>query len=196
MCNPPETLSYISGSRGLRYNSLIEVDLGNGLTGEATGAILCYQIFANVTTNATKWQVNNFDVDYCMSERIQESCGFSINLAAMLVVILCNLGKVIAMAYISFGNLEEPLITIGDAVSSFLENPDRTTNGMCTVGRRDFAIAVESEKYIELYGERAANHHLGEEGWANLRQPRAWEPSSDHWFSASSERRRWTCIAL
>ncbi len=189
-------LGAANGSRILEYNSTIEVGLGNGFTGKAYGAILCYQIFTNVTANAEQWQVNNFDVDYCMSEKVPESCGFSMNLAVMLIFIVCNLGKLFAMAYIAFGNLDEPLITIGDALSSFLENPVRTTNGMCTVGRRDFGIAAENERYIKVYGERAANHHLGEEGWASIRQPRIWERSNDRWLSASSNRRRWTCTAL
>ena len=56
----------------------------------------------------------------------------------MAVVIICNVGKMIVIGYIAWKRPQEPLVTIGDAVASFLENPDLTTKGNCLAELRRF----------------------------------------------------------
>jgi hypothetical protein len=82
------------------------------------------------------------------------------------------------MLYVAFGSLEDPLITMGDAVSSFLASPDNTTRDMCLVNRKEIVKASRS-------GEME-----------KLRAPKYWRPVQQRWFNAVSKRRWWTCILL
>jgi hypothetical protein len=82
------------------------------------------------------------------------------------------------MLYVAFGSLEDPLITIGDAVSSFLTSPDHTTRDMCLVSRKD-VVKVS---------------HLG--GMEKFHAPKYWRPVRQRWFNAASKTRWWTCILL
>lgn len=54
--------------------------------------------------------------DYCLSEPVPEKCGFTANLVIILIIAICNLGKIFAMAFVAYGNCETPLITVGDAI--------------------------------------------------------------------------------
>lgn len=56
----------------------------------------------------------------------------------MIVVIVCNFCKLIVTGYISWKRPPEPLVTIGDAVASFLDEPDLTTKGNCLAEKRRF----------------------------------------------------------
>jgi hypothetical protein len=100
------------------------------------------------------------------------------NLIIILVVVICNAGKLAGMLYVAFGSLEDPLITVGDAVSSFLASPDHITRDMCLVNRRDIVKAP----------------HFG--GMEKLRAPKYWRPVRRRWFNAASKTRWWTCILL
>lgn len=49
----------------------------------------------------------------------------------MITVVVINALKLYCMTVVGFKMDENPLITVGDAVSSFLRAPDATTKGMC-----------------------------------------------------------------
>jgi hypothetical protein len=85
---------------------------------------------------ASGWNPDYFTAEYCLSERVVGTCGFTVNLFIILVVVICNIGKLSGMLYVAFGAFQDPLITIGDAVSTFLENPDRTTKSMCITTKK------------------------------------------------------------
>lgn len=74
------------------------------------------------------WRPTNISADYCMSELVQEECGFYANLAILWAVFACNIVKLIIMAYMIVSSvIDKPLMTIGDAVVSFIVDPDMTT---------------------------------------------------------------------
>lgn len=74
------------------------------------------------------WRPTNISADYCMSELVQEECGFYANLAILWTVFACNIVKLIIMAYMIVSSIiDKPLMTIGDAVVSFIMDPDMTT---------------------------------------------------------------------
>jgi hypothetical protein len=72
--------------------------------------------------------------------------------------------------------LNEPtLVTIGDAVSSFMRDPDPTTQGVCLSTKMD----IENRRW----GTRT-------------RLPTAWVPRQHFWFRAASVKRWLTCNLL
>ncbi|PKY07948.1 hypothetical protein P168DRAFT_331255 [Aspergillus campestris IBT 28561] len=74
-------------------------------------------------------------VSHCLSEKVDEKCQFLFSLPLCLAVILCNSIKVLAMFLTAHGSRREVLLTIGDAMSSFLSNPDKTTVGNCLLSK-------------------------------------------------------------
>ncbi|KAF2112162.1 hypothetical protein BDV96DRAFT_581263 [Lophiotrema nucula] len=61
-----------------------------------------------------------------------------ISLAFMLIVIVCNVGKLVAMSFTLFDGSEAPLVTVGDAISAFMTEADPYTNGHCTYSKDEF----------------------------------------------------------
>jgi len=138
----------------------------------------CNQYIPQMIAAASGWNPNYFTAEYCLSETVVGTCGFTVNLVIILVVAICNIGKLSGMLYVAFGAFQDPLITIGDAVSSFLENPDRTTKSMCITTKKDI-----------LFGKRGL-------GWWEVESPKVWKPMKRRWLNAASKSRWWMCMLL
>lgn len=115
------------------------------------GAGPCDAWVDKIITNADKWTPYDYDVDHCLSERIEERCAFNGNTAILAVVIAFNALKIACMLWVAFGldrhtfsaaDSDLPLITVGDAIASYLRRPDPITEGYCMWGQRDFKDAV------------------------------------------------------
>jgi hypothetical protein len=77
------------------------------------------------------WRPFGSKVEYCLSEPVAEECSLHFSPRLAWVVIVFNLAKAILIAYVAFRIKENPLLTVGDAVSSFLERADETTESIC-----------------------------------------------------------------
>ena len=77
-------------------------------------------------------------IQYCLSDPVDEHCKLQFSLAIMIAVIVCNLVKTICISVIAWKPNWEPLVTLGDAIASFLDRPDVTTKGNCIVGKARF----------------------------------------------------------
>ncbi|KAF6232072.1 hypothetical protein HO173_009666 [Letharia columbiana] len=91
----------------------------------------------------------------------------------MIVVIICNLIKTVCMSIIAWKQDPEPLVTLGDAIASFLDRPDVTTEGNCIVGKTRF----ENSRSWDLLLCR-------------------WDPKRLRWWRAASQRRWLACNVL
>lgn len=175
-------------------NSLIwsgtEIDTGFG------DNVFCYLQLCDRTTHPRNLSVNiselwqqygrnasfdgypptlgNLSIDYCLSKRAKENCKLQFSLTIMIVVIICNMIKTVCMAIISWKQDPEPLVTLGDAIASFLDRPDVTTGRHCIAGRTWF----EDSRY-----------------WGFFRLSR-WDPKNLRWFQAASRRRWIVCNVL
>lgn len=87
---------------------------------------------------AGTWQLNGFDVEYCLSQKVEEHCKLQFSAAILVVVIVCNFCKMTIMGYIAWTRPSEPLVTVGDAIASFLDHPDLTTIGNCLANKDQF----------------------------------------------------------
>lgn len=112
-------------------------------------------------------------LQYCLSVPVEEHCKIQFSLAIMIAVIVCNLIKTICMSMIAWNRGPEPLVTLGDAIASFLDRPDVTTEGGCIAARRQF----EKSKSWNLLSSR-------------------WDPRRLRWFRAASRRRWVVCNIL
>ena len=111
-------------------------------------------------------------LDYCLSVPTEEHCKLQFSLAIMIVVIVCNLIKTVCMSTIVWKQDPEPLVTLGDAIASFIDRPDVTTKENCIAGKAQF-----QRKSWEPLSHR-------------------WDPKSLFLFRAASFRRWIVCNLL
>ena len=95
----------------------------------------CSRYYDKIIQIADEWQPFDHNVDYCLSEIVPQHCSYNGNISILIVVIVCNFIKMVCMLITAFRLGPGSLITIGDAVASFLTQPDSTTKGHCLLSR-------------------------------------------------------------
>jgi hypothetical protein len=85
---------------------------------------------------SSNWTVNHFPVEYCLSKVVDDPCQLQFNIFILLVVAICNLLKALVMTWMVLRYNTSGLVTLGDAMASFLDNPDLTTAGICMMSSR------------------------------------------------------------
>ncbi|KAG0126958.1 hypothetical protein HOY82DRAFT_626513 [Tuber indicum] len=132
-------------------------------------------------TNGAPWRVqlttgSVVEIGGCKSERTPkpEKCKVQFSLGLMVIVIFCNLVKACSMITAVVRSREPTLVTLGDAVDSFLRIPDSSTIGICFANRR----------FIKREWRR---------GWRT--GPRQWKKKGvQRWWTSVSKTRWLTCI--
>ena len=90
--------------------------------------------------NADHWSPFNETVNYCLSEPAVHECRLYANFLLILVVVCTNIIQIIALVVVILRSKSRPLLTIGDALSSFLEDPDGSTRDMCLASSHHFRL--------------------------------------------------------
>lgn len=96
-------------------------------------------------------------VKYCLAEPIDRICHVGLSSALLLGVIVCVLVKTVvavAVTVVLGRQGQAPLVTLGDAIASFIARPDPNTAGMCTVGQREARAANYSARSFLLAGPK------------------------------------------
>ena len=109
---------------------------------------------------------------YCLAQPVIPSCTVELFPGLLYTVIICNIIKAICFICLIFTRFD-PLITMGDAIASFLERPDPTTAGLGAMSARDVR-----GKWI-VAGK-------GTEYWEELNKDRVWKNKRYYWFSGAS----------
>jgi hypothetical protein len=82
--------------------------------------------------------IHEYPISYCLVEPAVQECRLTLSLVIMIVVITANLTKAIIMS-LTYFTLDTPtLVTVGDAIASFLARPDQNTTGLCISNSADF----------------------------------------------------------
>lgn len=89
--------------------------------------------------HAQDWRIHTDEiplpvqVDYCLSAGVAatRTCQVRYSLTLFLLICCLNLCKCICIIYTRVSHTEKRLVTIGDAIASFLQVPDETTAGHC-----------------------------------------------------------------
>lgn len=87
--------------------------------------------------DSDSWVMANETVEYCLSEIVADVCRLEFSAPVMIAVICCNLVKLFCMTFTIWRCKEFTMVTLGDAVASFLERPDRYTKGLCTLTKKE-----------------------------------------------------------
>lgn len=111
--------------------------------------------YANAIANADSWQQNGttrpdrnfpdhtYSVEYCLAQPTPELCSVGVATSLLVVVLACNIIKAVCLFWTWRMTKLNPLVTIGDAISSFLEHPDETTKdcGVLEARSKDWKLA-------------------------------------------------------
>ena len=89
--------------------------------------------------NPAGTESSNFSIKYCSSTTNEEHCQLQLSFVIMCVVIFCNFMKALCMFLVLWHQRSRPLVTIGDAIESFLQDADLTTENMCLADKYTFA---------------------------------------------------------
>lgn len=84
-------------------------------------------------------EISRHRISRCYAEEVESSCRLFYEPTLFIVVIVANAIKAAAMIATRLQYKQPALVTIGDALASFLEKADETTRGMCLATANDFA---------------------------------------------------------
>jgi hypothetical protein len=159
----------------------------------------CSSKVSKVRTHSDSWQWKMWDIKYCLSEPVEGKSSLNFNLPIIVVVILCNMGKSLLMFFVAFGIKDDPLVTIGDAVGSFLKCNDPTAEGMCLVSKEDIEAdeCVHFHRGLIDFNDDAPDGSTGFSWLSNEKpEPIRYQPSVKRWLKAASGPRWWACALL
>jgi hypothetical protein len=170
-----------------------------GFTYQETSIIPCSTKLAKVRANADRWHSYEWNIDYCLSEPVKGMCSLNFSLSIIVVVIICNFLKAITMLYISVRIRDKPLATVGDAIDSFLNINDPTTEGMCLISK----TAIEAGKGIQSFNgmpnsdeEAYVQERSHKSSMSRKPAPTSYVSLHKRWFNATSGLRWYSCIFL
>ncbi|KAB5554515.1 hypothetical protein GE09DRAFT_964056 [Coniochaeta sp. 2T2.1] len=111
-------------------------------------------------------------VRFCLAQTFDaaHTCNVNLNGTLLGVAVFLNLAAVVIFVTVLFRRSFKPLVSLGDALSSFLQHPDPTTSGACLITKPD----------------------VRQERWG-LREAKFWVPRNHFWFRTPSIS-RW-CLA-
>ena len=135
--------------------------------------------------NGDNWHYNGSTIEYCLSQRVEEHCQLQFSVKIMIIVIIANFLKLVCMLYTVRSHKIPTLVTVGDAVSSFLQDQDPTTVGYCTLSKKDVDNDGKWSKCV-----------LNGSYQAMPAQPQPWITKRQLWFSGASKTRWFICYFL
>ena len=118
------------------------------------------------------WRSSFCAVEHCLVQEVDEKCLLQFSLSVMLIIIICNLIKIACMILVVLEGESRPMVTVGDAIASFLNEPDPATKNLCLADINFFRN--ESSQTGSL----------------------VWKPERHRWFRAASIRRWLICNIL
>lgn len=124
-----------------------------------------------------------YSVDGCLVIKPEDRCQLLYSPPICIIIALATLLKVVAMFLAArIGrHRSPPLLTVGDAVASFMERPDRTTEGMCWLSNADVRRGAwkVSQKAEDPAEEPLEGSHRGPMVYKRLSR-------RNHWMQAAS----------
>lgn len=189
-------------------NVLPLVDMGPG---RSPYAWTCTQTATDGCTYPTQdWTINDCPIEYCLSGYIEPICKVQLSSVIMIIVILCNFAKVLCMSLTIWKPSSIPLLTLGDAIASFLDQTDPNTADNCLASKYYFrgvknaclgtSLSGISKSFGPAQDSIAANYGLldknqhSQAGWDGV--VRIFKPGSYRWYHSTSLKRWLLCISL
>lgn len=200
-----ESIQYPPGDSLLLYVSVVPRtdDWGKNLWALGNGSFPTKALVKSPETPITQWFVGkpHYEVDFCLLQQTpwsEEKCQLEYSPWLLWVVCFFNLTKMTVIFFIWRASRrakaardpeaeaalvprrDEPLDTLGDAIQSFMRDPDPETDNICLATRRDFKRPLR----LPWRGRR------GSEQSQSYKAPRKWKAKQRYWRHAPS-RQQW-----
>lgn len=111
-------LDYLSLSNGPSFLSEITIQQSNPV---------CASEQNPDYEEAQLYQNQPYPIDHCLSQRVKERCRLMYSWQICIVAIACNVIETFCILFTVWQKRTGLLLTVGDAIASFLNNPDSTT---------------------------------------------------------------------
>ncbi|KAF2019264.1 hypothetical protein BU24DRAFT_489262 [Aaosphaeria arxii CBS 175.79] len=98
---------------------------------------ICAPMRDKLLEEADSWTVQGYKINYCLSERSISSCRIHVLYQIGWLITALNLLKATLILVTVFMVKEDPLMTMGDAVASFMKMEDPTTLNMSFISTRE-----------------------------------------------------------
>lgn len=97
--------------------------------------------FPSEMRSGFNYSVDDMDVSYCLAQARNPQCSVCCAIAPLFIVTIFVLVKTVQCVIAYRGLVKEnSLVTLGDAMDSFIRCPDPATFGMCTLSNIDFGF--------------------------------------------------------
>ncbi|ORY59505.1 uncharacterized protein BCR38DRAFT_412520 [Pseudomassariella vexata] len=96
-------------------------------------------------------------VSYCLAEPADRVCHVGLSNTLLLAVMLCvfiKTGTAVLVTVVLGRRNQAPLVTLGDAIASFIRQPDPNTAGMCILSQEETRRAYRSRRAYVLAAPR------------------------------------------
>ncbi|KAI4909316.1 hypothetical protein J4E90_008013 [Alternaria incomplexa] len=104
-----------------------------------------------IPINRSAWQPFEVPVAYCTIEQVEEFCKLQFSFTIAIAVIVANFVKAVCMILLLCLYWDHgALVTIGDAIAAFLEDPDPETYGRCLHTKRDVGLRWNWNEYASI----------------------------------------------
>jgi hypothetical protein len=113
--------------------------------------------WSNNITSGLVDGVANLNIQYCLAEPVDRVCHVGLSSTLLLAVAICVFAKTataILVTVVLTRQNQQPLVTLGDAIESFIRQPDPNTLGMCTVGQTEARQGMKTARKILLGGPK------------------------------------------
>lgn len=125
-------------------------------------------------------------VKHCVVEQVSGQCRVVVSTILLAFVMVCTVVKITCLLYILLqsGKGFRPLVTVGDAIASFLTVEDPTTTGMGALSARDARKKTEALRW-----RNAVEYSL-----LTTDKIQRWESKRRFWFTSASPARWLICL--
>jgi hypothetical protein len=104
----------------------------------------CGQPEVRKTQQEVTWEPYDVPIDYCLSEQIAQRCRSCFSTSLMYVVLARNLLKLLIMLATLRPLLRNgALLSVGDAIYSYLRCPDVSTKGLCMISASELRTSLD-----------------------------------------------------
>lgn len=131
----------------------------------------------------------DYPIDYCLIHEIDEKCMLQFSVPIMLIVIICNVIKTVCMIQALLRGGLQPLVIVGDAIASFLNEPDPATKNICMADK--YFFRKESWQARIVTQSKRKRHR-----WFQDARILTWKPKRHRWLRAASKTRWLVCNVL
>ncbi|KAK0643100.1 hypothetical protein B0T16DRAFT_447151 [Cercophora newfieldiana] len=159
-----ECFQEFSGAFSTSFNAALLISNINSQTSSVIQTTLGSSSLSRAGNSISNLTRDRSAIKYCLAQPTRtQTCDVIASAPLLGAVALLNIITMACLAAVLFRKSFEPLATLGDAISSFLKEPDMNTRGCCLLSKTDV--------WQGRWGLDAAKY---------------WVPRDHHWFQSAS----------